>query len=67
MNASEYAAGAHEVQVIATDAVGLVTTKTLHVELHPPAPTLTVSGTMTEQATVGTERPSYRLPSVTPR
>jgi sugar lactone lactonase YvrE len=61
MNASEYAAGAHEVKVIATDAVNNVTTKVLQVELHPPAPSLSLSGTMTEQATLGTERPSYSL------
>ncbi|HTR75364.1 MAG TPA: hypothetical protein VMH33_08935 [Solirubrobacterales bacterium] len=61
MNAAEYAAGAHEVKVIVEDAVGNVTTKILHVELHPPAPTLTLSGTMTEQATKGSERPTYTL------
>ncbi len=61
LNTSEYASGPHEVQVIATDAVGNKTTKVLHVELHPPAPTLSVSGTMTEQATLGTERPNYTL------
>jgi tripartite motif-containing protein 71 len=61
MNASEYAAGTHEAQVVATDAVGNVTTRTLQVELHPPPPTLAVSGTLTEQAALGTERPSYKL------
>jgi sugar lactone lactonase YvrE len=61
MNASEYGNGPHEVQVIATDAVGNVTTKTLHVEFHQPPPTLSVSGTMTEQATLGAERPGYSL------
>jgi sugar lactone lactonase YvrE len=61
MNASEYGAGPHEVKVVATDAVGNVSTKAIQVELHPPAPTLSVSGTMTEQATLGTERPSYKL------
>jgi tripartite motif-containing protein 71 len=61
MNASEYGSGPHEVQVFATDAVGNVTTKTLQIELHQPPPTLSVSGTMTEQATLGTELPSYKL------
>lgn len=61
MNASEYGVGAHEVKVIATDAVGNSTTKTLHVELHPTPPTLSVSGTLTEQAKLGSERPSYKL------
>jgi tripartite motif-containing protein 71 len=61
MAASGYAAGAHEVKVVATDAVGNVSSKTLQVELRPPAPSLSLSGTMTEQATLGTERPSYTL------
>jgi tripartite motif-containing protein 71 len=61
MNASEYGSGPHEVQVVVTDAAGNVTTRTLHVELRPPAPILAVTGTMTEQGTLGTERPSYKL------
>ena len=44
LNSSAYAAGPHEVQVIATDAVGNATTKTLQIELRHPAPTLSVSG-----------------------
>lgn len=61
MNASEYGAGPHEVKVVATDAVGNVSTKTIQVELHPPVPTLAVSGSLTEQGTLGTELPSYKL------
>jgi sugar lactone lactonase YvrE len=61
MNASEYTAGKHEVKVTATDAVGNVLSKTLYVELNPPPPSLSLSGTMTEQATLGTERTSYNL------
>jgi sugar lactone lactonase YvrE len=61
MIASEYGAGQHEVQVIATDAVDNVTTKTLQVELHPAPPALSVSGTLTERATLGTELPAYDL------
>jgi sugar lactone lactonase YvrE len=61
LNSSEYTAGPHEVQVIATDAVGNTTTKTLQVELHPTPPKLEVSGTLTEQAKLGTELPSYNL------
>jgi sugar lactone lactonase YvrE len=62
MNASEYGSGSHEVQVIATDAAGNASPpKVLQVELHQPPPTLALSGTMTEQVTLGTERPSYKL------
>jgi tripartite motif-containing protein 71 len=61
LNSSGYTAGRHEVQVIATDAVGNTTTQKLEIELHPPAPTLAVTGTLTEQAALGTERPSYKL------
>jgi len=63
MKADEYAAGTHKVDVIATDGVGLQTTKSLNVETHgdlqPPA--VAVSGSMTEQASLGTTRPSYKL------
>lgn len=62
MNASEYAAGAHEVKVIATDAAGNVSPpKILHIELHPTPPSLSVSGSLTEQASLGSELPSYKL------
>ena len=61
MSTATYGAGAHEVKVIATDAVGNQTTKTMQVELHPPAPELALSGALTEQATLGTELPSYKL------
>jgi tripartite motif-containing protein 71 len=61
LNVAEFSAGTHEVQVIATDAVGDTATKTLTVELHPPAPTLSLSGTITEQSTLGISRPQYKL------
>lgn len=61
MNASEYGTGPHEVKVVATDAVGNTTTRTLQVELHPTPPTLTLSGALTEQTKLGTELPSYKL------
>jgi tripartite motif-containing protein 71 len=61
LNSSAYAAGPHEVQVIATDAVGNATTKNLQIELRHPAPTLSVSGSLTQQATLGGELPSYKL------
>jgi sugar lactone lactonase YvrE len=61
MNASEFGAGSHEVQVIATDAVNDVATKTLHVEIQPPAPELALSGSLTEEESLGTELPTYSL------
>jgi hypothetical protein len=63
LNADQYTAGQHKVEVTATDAVGLATTKTLTIETHPDlaAPSVALSGSMTEQATLGTTRPSYLL------
>jgi hypothetical protein len=63
LKADEYSVGTHTVEVIATDGVGLQTKKTLQVETHGDlqAPALALSGTMTEQATLGTTRPTYKL------
>ncbi|MGN6815200.1 MAG: hypothetical protein ACTHK3_03845 [Solirubrobacterales bacterium] len=63
LNADNYALGSHKVEVIATDSVGLTTTKTLSVETHGDltAPSIALSGSMTEQATLGTTRPTYKL------
>lgn len=63
LKADEYAAGIHEIKVTATDAVGRATTKVLNIETHGDrtAPTLALSGSMSEQATLGTTRPSYLL------
>lgn len=63
LDADAYPVGAHTVEVSATDAVGLSTTKTLNVETHGDrtAPTVAISGSMTEQGTLGTTRPSYKL------
>jgi hypothetical protein len=63
LNADQYAAGQHKVEVIATDAVGLATTKSVTIETHPDltAPTVALSGSITEQAQLGTTRPSYAL------
>ena len=56
------AEGKHTVEVIATDAVGISTTKTLTIETHAATPpTLSLSGSMTEQAMLGTTRPRYIL------
>ncbi len=62
LEANQYPAGVHTVKVNATDAVGITATKTLSVELHPTSPpSLALSGSMTEQASVGTSRPRYVL------
>jgi tripartite motif-containing protein 71 len=61
LNTSEFTAGSHQVQVIARDAVGLQTVKSIPAELHPPAPTLSVTGSVTEQSILGTARPQYTV------
>lgn len=63
MNADNYPAGHHKVEVITTDGVGLATTKTLEVETHGDyaAPQVALSGTMTEEAKLGNTRPTYKL------
>jgi streptogramin lyase len=63
LDADDYAAGSHKVEVIATDGVNNSTTKTLQIETHGDrtSPSVALWGTMTEQATLGTTRPSYRL------
>jgi sugar lactone lactonase YvrE len=66
LDADDYAGGAHKVEVIATDAVGIETTKTLDIETHGDGtnPTLALSGTITQQASLGTTRASYKLKAV---
>jgi DNA-binding beta-propeller fold protein YncE len=62
LDPNNFTVGTHTVEVTATDGVGLSTTKSLNIELHPaPPPTLSVSGTLTEQGTVGPARPHYTL------
>jgi sugar lactone lactonase YvrE len=61
LDASKYSAGQHTVTVTATDAVGLSSTKTLTINLDPSPPNVALSGTMTEQATLGNTRPRYKL------
>jgi len=56
------AEGNHTVEVIATDAVGNSTTKALTIETHTATPpTLALSDSITEQASLGTSRPRYVL------
>lgn len=66
LDADDYSGGAHKVEVIATDAVGIQATKTLDIETHGDGtnPTVALSGTMTQQASLGTTRPSYKLKAV---
>ncbi|MGC1853655.1 MAG: 6-bladed beta-propeller [Solirubrobacterales bacterium] len=61
IESGKFSAGQHTAKVVATDAVGLTTTKTLTIELQPSPPTVALSGAMTEQATLGTSRPRYKL------
>lgn len=66
MNADNYPVGKHKVDMIATDGVGRTSTKTFEVETHGDltAPAVALSGSMTEQSTLGTTRPSYKLKTV---
>ncbi|HSS31992.1 MAG TPA: 6-bladed beta-propeller [Solirubrobacterales bacterium] len=61
LHSGEYAAGTHTVQVVATDGVSLTATKPLTITLNPPAPSVSLSGTMTEQGTLGKTLPRYNL------
>ena len=62
LNTAGLVEGKHTIEVIATDAVGNATTKTLTIETHvATAPTLALSGSSTEQASLGTSRPRYIL------
>jgi NHL repeat len=64
LNADSFSAGAHTLRVITTDGVGLSTESApLSFESHPDkaAPSVSLSGTMTEQGTLGSTRPNYTL------
>jgi streptogramin lyase len=63
LDADDYPAGQHKVEVFATDGVGITTTKTLNIETHGDlqAPAIALSGSMTQQASLGTTRPTYTL------
>lgn len=66
LDADEFAGGVHKVAVTATDAVGISQTKTIDIETHGDhtAPAIALSGTMTQQASIGTTRPNYKLKAV---
>lgn len=63
LEADKYGSGTHTVEVIVTDGVGLSTSRTIPIELHPDhlSPVVVLSGTMTEQESIGTTRPRYVL------
>ena len=63
LKADNYSVGQHTLAVTTTDVVGLSTTKSMGVETHGDltAPTVALSGSMTDQATLGTTRPAYTL------
>jgi tripartite motif-containing protein 71 len=61
LHSGAFSPGAHTVEIIATDGVGLSRTEKLNVTLNPPAPTVSLSGTVTEQAGLGYSRPGYNL------
>jgi streptogramin lyase len=61
MEAADLPVGLHKLELTATDGVGLQTTKSQDFETKVVTPTLALSGTMTEQASLGTTRPRYKL------
>jgi sugar lactone lactonase YvrE len=61
LETEKYSAGPHEVSVTATDGVGLTATEISNINLTPAPPGLALSGTLTEQATLGSTRPRYTL------
>jgi sugar lactone lactonase YvrE len=63
LNTAGLAEGQHTVEVIATDAAGVSSApQTLTIETHAaPAPTVALSGSLTEEETIGDARPRYML------
>jgi len=63
LQADNYPVGSHTLEITAKDGVELSTTKSLTVETHGDrtAPSVTLSGSMTEQASLGNTRPAYAL------
>ncbi len=61
IDGSKYAAGSHTIKVTATDALGNSKVEERKITLTPSPPELSLTGTMTEQASLGTTRPRYRL------
>jgi hypothetical protein len=64
LNVDNYTVGVHKVEVLATDGVNTTSApKTFNVETHGDrtAPTASLSGSLTEQATLGKTLPTYKL------
>ena len=62
LNTAGLAEGKHTVEVIATDAAGVSTAQTLAIETHPAAaPSVALSGSLTEEEAIGDSRPRYLL------
>ncbi len=62
LEADQFSAGKHTLQVTALDGVGLAKTKTRAFKLDPaPAPEVGLAGSLTEQEALGSERPRYSL------
>jgi hypothetical protein len=61
LQSKETTAGSHTLRVVAKDAVGNVTTKTLNIVIEPTTPEIILGGSMTEEASLGTSRPGYKL------
>jgi hypothetical protein len=61
LHSNEVTAGTHTIKIVAEDAVGNKTTKTISLPVQPSAPEVALSGSMTEQAVRGSSQPQYRL------
>jgi Concanavalin A-like lectin/glucanases superfamily/Helix-turn-helix domain len=64
LESRKYSAGTHTVKVFAKDAVANTSTamtKTIELQPDATAPSLSVTGSITEQASLGTSRPQYKL------
>ncbi len=63
INADDYPVGEHSVKVTATDGVGLIGSKTIWIVTQGDRkdPTVALSGSMTEQTSLGTTLPAYTL------
>jgi len=66
LDADDFVGGAHKLEVTATDAAGIPQAKTIDIETHGDHtdPAIALSGTMTQQASIGTTRPNYKLKAV---
>ncbi len=63
LESSKFSNGQHTVEVLAEDGVGLITAAKQMVDIDHDVspPSVTLSGTMTEQATLGTTLPRYSV------